>query len=232
MADTEGEKRLAAEAAAMLVEDGMAVGLGTGTTATHCLHLLGRRVAEGLRMVGIPTSEATRRLARQVGIPLTDFAEHTRLDLALDGADEVDPALSLIKGGGGALFREKIVASAAARLVIFADSSKAVQTLGGFPLPVEVNAFGWQLVAERIAGLGAEVALRHVPGGGAEEPFVTENHGYILDCRFGTIPDPGGLEERLRAIPGVMVTGLFVGMADTVLLGEGEAVRTLRRAGP
>lgn len=220
------EKQLAAEAAVDLVEAGMVLGLGTGSTAAFAVRKLGQRVRDGLRVRCLPTSEATRRLAEAEGIPLTTFAEVTRLDLTLDGADEFDPQLNLIKGGGGALFREKIVAAASQRLVIFADGSKRVPVLGHFPLPVEVNPFGWQAAAARIESLGAHATLR----GGSAQPFVTDNHGYVLDCAFGTIADPAALELQLRAITGVMVTGLFVGMAEAVLCATGETVETLRPA--
>ena len=219
------EKQLAAEACVALVETGMVLGIGTGSTAAFAVRKLGQRVREGLKVRGLPTSEATRRLAEEEGIPLTTFAEVTHLDLTLDGADEFDPQLNLIKGGGGALFREKIVAAASRRLVIFADSSKRVPQLGRFPLPVEVNPFGWQATAARVEALGAQVTLR----GGAQQPFVTDNHGYVLDCAFGAIPDPAALEQQLRAITGVTVTGLFVGMAEAVVLADGERVETLRR---
>ena len=219
------EKRLAGEAAADLVEDGMTVGLGSGSTAVFMVRRLGERVAEGLRMVGLPTSEGTAALAREVGIPLSDFSRVTTLDLTLDGADEFDPALNLTKGGGGALFREKIVAAASRRLVIFTDHTKRVARLGAFPLPVEVNPFGWQVVAAKIEALGAAVARREVSG----EPFLTDNGAYILDCRFGEIPDPPALEERLAAIVGVTETGLFIAMADEVLLADGANLIRLKR---
>ena len=219
------EKQLAAEACVDLVETGMVLGLGTGSTAAYAVRKLGQRVRAGLRVRGLPTSEATRKLAEAEGIPLTSFAEVTRLDLTLDGADEFDPQLHLIKGGGGALFREKIVAAASRRLVIFADASKRVQRLGRFPLPVEVNPFGWQATAARVEALGVAVTLR----GGAAQPFVTDNHGYVLDCAFGAIDDPADLEARLRSITGVTVTGLFVGLADTVVLAAGDRVEMLHR---
>jgi len=221
----EREKQLAAEASVALVEPGMVLGLGTGSTAVYAVRKLGERVRGGLKVRGLPTSEATRRLAEAEGIPLVTFADVTTLDLTLDGADEFDPRLNLIKGGGGALFREKIVAAASRRLVIFADGSKRVPVLGRFPLPVEVNPFGWQASAARIEALGARVTLR----GGPQQPFLTDNHGYVLDCAFGQIADPAGLEQRLRAITGVMVTGLFVGMAEAVIVASGERVETLRR---
>ncbi|MBI3993252.1 MAG: ribose-5-phosphate isomerase RpiA [Candidatus Lambdaproteobacteria bacterium] len=220
------EKKLAGEAAAELVEDGMTVGLGTGSTAAYAVRRLGERVRAGLHVRGLPTSTHTEALAREVGIPLVDFAEVTRLDLTLDGADEIDPDLNLIKGGGGALFREKIVAAASRRLIIFADHTKLVPQLGAFPLPVEVNPFGWQVAAERIAALGAHVTLRQ----SGEGPFVSDNHGYILDCFFGKIDDPVALERHLAAVTGVMESGLFVRMAERALLGDGQAVRTIQPA--
>ena len=219
------EKKLAGEAAAALVQDGMIVGLGTGSTAAFAIQKLGERVRGGMRIQGVPTSEWTAARARAEGIPLTDFSRVTHIDITLDGADEFDPGLNLIKGGGGALFREKIVAAASQRLVIFADSTKRVPVLGRFPLPVEVNPYGWQVVAERITALGARVSLRQKEG----RPFVSDNHGHILDCAFGEIPNPEVLEERLKHIVGVMETGLFVGMASLILLAEGQTVHHLTR---
>ena len=219
------EKELAAEAAVAQVQDGMVVGLGTGSTAAFALQALGRRVGEGLKIRAVPSSRWAENLGREVGIPLLTFAEVSRLDVTLDGTDEVDPGLALIKGGGGALFREKIVAAASERLWIIADASKRVPVLGKFPLPVEVNPFGWQVVARRIGELGATVTLRGTGG----QPFVSDNQGYILDCAFGKIPDPAGLEAKLRRIVGVMETGLFVGLAETVFVAQGERVEVLRR---
>ena len=224
------EKQLAAEASVDLVEDGMTLGLGTGSTAAFAVRKLGERVRAGLRVRGVPTSEATRALAEAEGIPLATFAEVDGLDLTLDGADEFDPALNLIKGGGGALFREKIVAAASQRLVIFADSSKQVEVLGAFPLPVEINPFGWEITARKVARLGAVVTQQGVEvtlRGGADAPFVTDNHGYLLDCAFGKIPDPPALEAELRAIVGVTVSGLFVAMADTIVMAVGGEVKTI-----
>jgi ribose 5-phosphate isomerase A len=183
-------------------------------------------VKGGLRIRALPTSRATEQLARELGIPLVDFGQVTRLDLTLDGADELDPALNLTKGGGGALFREKIVAAASARLVIFADHTKRVARLGKFPLPVEVNPFGWQVAAEKVRALGAQVTLRERDG----KTFVTDNGGHILDCRFGEIADPPALEKRLRAIVGVMETGLFCGMAQLACVAEGDTVHEVRPA--
>ena len=227
----EREKEAAAEAAVARVRDGMVVGLGTGSTAAYALKALGRRIGQGLRIRAVPSSKWAESLAREVGIPLLTFADVDRLDVTLDGTDEFDPGLALIKGGGGALFREKIVAAASDRLWILADSSKRVPVLGRFPLPVEVNPFGWQVAARRIGELGARVKLRQTGAAGAAAagPFVSDNGGYILDCAFGSIPDPAGLEAALRRIVGVMETGLFVGLAETVFVAEGETVRELKR---
>ena len=221
----EQEKRLAGEAAAELVESGMLVGLGTGSTAAFAIRRLGERVREGLRIRGVATSRQTAELAGAVGIETMDIGQVERIDLTIDGADEIDPALNLIKGGGGALFREKIVAAASARLVIFADHTKLVPHLGAFPLPVEVNPFGWHLAATRIRGLGAkEVSLRRV----ADCAFVTDNHGYVLDCHFQQITNPADLADQLRRITGVMEIGLFIGMADLAVLGDGGSVRRIQ----
>lgn len=221
------EKQLAAEAAAELVQGGMTIGLGTGSTAVHAVRRIGERVRAGLRIRALPTSRATEALARELAIPLVDFSQVVTLDLTLDGADEFDPHLNLTKGGGGALFREKIVAAASRELVIFADSSKRVPELGRFPLPLEVNPFGWQVVAAKVAALGAEVSLRQAGQQAGNAPFVTDNQGYILDCRFGRIPDPPALHRQLSGITGVVETGLFCGMAKEVFLGEGERVLRL-----
>lgn len=221
------EKKLAAEAAVALVEDGMTLGLGTGSTAAFALRKLGALVRGGLKVTGVPTSQATRTLAQQEGIPLMELHQVTRLDLTLDGADEFDPGLNLIKGGGGALYREKIIAAASDRLVIFADTTKQVEQLGAFPLPVEVNPFGWTLTAGNIEALGAKTTLRQIDG----SPFKTDNQGYVLDCDFGKIPNPMELEEALRKIVGVNVTGLFVGMAEVVLLARDGAVQSIKPIG-
>ena len=221
------EKQLAAEAAADLVEDGMTVGLGTGSTAAFAIRRLGARMSEGLKIRGLPTSNQSEQLAREVGIPLLDFSQVTALDMTLDGADEFDPALNLIKGGGGALFREKIVAAASARLIIFADHTKQVPRLGKFPLPLEVNPFGWQAAAKKVEALCPSVVLRQDASG----PFLTDNHGYILDCAFNEIPDPPALDAQLKAITGIVETGLFIRMAEMVCLGDGGAVRQIRPEG-
>lgn len=213
------EKQAAARAAAELVESGSIVGLGSGSTATYAIRFLGQRVRAGLKIVGIPTSQKTKQLAEQLGIPLSTLDEHPQIDIDIDGADEIDPQLNLIKGGGGALLREKIIASASRRFVVVGDSSKQVAHLGKFPLPVEVIPFAQSLLSKRIAGLGAQVSLR-----GAGNPYVTDEGHHILDCTFGEIADPAALAEKLRAIPGVVEHGLFIGMAEMALIGKDRGV--------
>jgi ribose 5-phosphate isomerase A len=213
-------KRLAAGKALELVTPGMRLGLGTGTTAAHFVELLGARVAKGLDVICVPTSERTRTLAELYAIPLTTIDALPELDLTVDGADEFDTKLRLIKGGGGALLREKILAMASKRMIVIADSSKSVAVLGKFPLPVEVNVFGLEvtkrmiLAAARACGCGGEVRLRKTPGGQA---FVSDNAHYIMDCFFGTIADPDRLADRFAAIPGVVEHGLFIGIAKAVI---------------
>jgi ribose 5-phosphate isomerase A len=213
-------KRLAAGKALELVTPGMRLGLGTGTTAAHFVELLGARVAEGLDVVCVPTSERTRTQAELFAIPLTTIDALPELDLTVDGADEFDPKLRLIKGGGGALLREKIIAMASKRMIVIADSSKSVAVLGKCPLPVEVNVFGLEatnrliLAAARACGCDGEVRLRKTPGGQA---FVSDNGHYIVDCFFGAIADPDRLADRLAAIPGIVEHGLFIGIAKAVI---------------
>ncbi|HUJ73916.1 MAG TPA: ribose-5-phosphate isomerase RpiA [bacterium] len=219
------DKQVAAEAAVDLVQDGMTLGLGTGSTAAFALLKLGERARGGLHVRGVASSHWAERMAREQGIPLVGFDQVTSLDLTIDGADEIGPDLSLIKGGGGALFREKIVAAASRQVVIIADGSKRVPQLGRFPLPVEVNAFGWQVVARRITELGAQVSLRLRDG----QPFVTDNGGLLLDCRFGAIAQPAQLQQQLRAIVGVMETGLFVGLAHSALVAQDGRVTRYER---
>jgi ribose 5-phosphate isomerase A len=222
-------KRRAAEAALAHVEDGMRVGLGSGSTAEHFVTLLGRRVAEGLDVAGVPTSEGTARLARQAGVPLTTLEETPELDLDVDGADEIGPGLALIKGGGGALLREKIVAAASARMIVIADAGKRVAQLGAFPLPIEAVPFGLTatvLAVERVAvelGLPAAIDLRCRGG----EPFVTDNGNRILDASFGLIPDPEALADRLADIPGIVEHGLFLGFADLALIASPDGVAAI-----
>ena len=227
-ADVDALKRAAAEAAVQMVEDDMVVGLGSGTTTAFAVEALGRRHREGLRIVGIPTSERTAKHAKSVGIPLTTFREHRQIDLTIDGADEVERGtLNLIKGGGGALLREKIVAAASHRLAIVADGSKMVDRLGTrTPLPVEVVAFGLEATRESLEVLGASARTRLVSG----ERFVTDGSNCILDCDFGRIDDPARLEQRIRRIVGVVESGLFVGRADPVFVADAAGVRRIDSA--
>lgn len=219
------EKEAAARASLRFVRDGDIVGLGSGSTAAYAVRFLGERVRAGLKIRGIPTSSQTRQLATSLGVPLTTFDEVQEIDVTIDGADEVDPQLCLTKGGGGALLREKIVASASRQLVIIADSSKQVPMLGNFPLPIEVIAFAQLLVKKKIEALGASVKLRQSNG----SPFVTDEGHHILDCSFGQIPDPPALARRLSDMPGVVEHGLFINMASVVLIARGQEVTELRR---
>lgn len=225
------EKAAAARASLRFVHDGNIVGLGTGSTAAHAVRFLGERVREGLKIRGIPTSVQTRDLATSVGIPLTtlDEVQHLGLqpiDVTIDGADEFDKQLRLIKGGGGALLREKVIASASKQEVIIADSSKLVAVLGKFPLPVEVIPFAQSLIAARIAALGATVKLRKDTKG---NPFISDEGHHILDCSFGQIPDPPALARTLSDMPGIVEHGLFIDLATVVLVAKGENVTELRR---
>jgi len=220
------EKEAAARASVRFVLDGQIVGLGTGSTASYAVRFLGERVHGGLKIRCIPTSVHTKALAESLGIPLTTLDEFQQLDVTIDGADEVDPQLNLIKGGGGALLREKIIASATRQFVIIGDSGKKVPMLGKFPLPVEIIPFAEPLLASRIAALGAQVTLRADPSG---QPFITDEHHHILDCRFGQIPDPPALARQLEAMPGVVEHGLFIGMASVVLIATGDQVQEFRR---
>jgi ribose 5-phosphate isomerase A len=222
-------KRAAAEAAVELVEDGMVVGLGTGSTAAFAVEALARRHREGLRFLGIPTSERTAAQARAAGIPLTTFAEHRVIDLTIDGADEVERGtLNLIKGLGGALLREKIVAAASRRLAIVVDDAKLVDRLGTqAPVPVEVIAFGLEATQAHLEVLGASVKLRRAPSG---EPFVTDSGNRILDCQFAPISDPARLEERIARIVGVVESGLFICRADPVFVADAGRIHRLESA--
>ena len=223
----EREKQAAARQSLVYVRDGYVVGLGTGSTASYAIRFLGEMVRAGLKIRAIPTSVNTRDLAISAGIPLTTFEDCSEIDLTIDGADEIGPALELIKGGGGALLREKIVASASRKIVIIADATKQVRMLGKFPLPIEVVPFAEALLAERIASLGASVVLRKGPAG---QPLITEEGHHILDCSFGQIPDPGRLSNDLKRMPGVVEHGLFLDLADVALIGKGSEVLELHRA--
>lgn len=225
-------KREAAARALEEVRDGMRLGLGTGSTATHFVDLLGARVRAGLRVVGVPTSETTRHQAEQCGIALTTLDEIDRLDLTIDGADEIDPALNLIKGGGGALLREKIVAAASDRMIVIADASKWVDMLGRFPLPIEVVPFGLAAVRRAIAtafaqcGASGQTVLRKTGDG---HVFVTDGGHWILDAHLGEIADVPRLADRLSAIPGVVEHGLFIGLAGMVVLASAGGIRVIER---
>jgi ribose 5-phosphate isomerase A len=223
----EAEKEAAARASLKYVQDGQIVGLGTGSTATMAIRYIGDRVRAGLKIRGIPTSIASRDLAIQLGIPLVTFDECQAIDVTIDGADEFDPLLNLIKGGGGAMLREKIVASATKKLVIVTDSSKQVSVLGKFPVPVEVIGFAEALVIKKIAELGASVTQRKDAAG---KPYVTDEGHHILDCHFGQIPDPGTLAWKLSETPGIVEHGLFVGMAKVVLMAKAGDVAEFRPA--
>jgi len=227
--DRNALKRAAAEAAVELVEDDMIVGLGTGSTAAFAVDALARRHRQGLRFVGIPTSERTAAQARAAGIPLSSFAEHKRIDLTIDGADEVERGtLHLIKGLGGALLREKIVAAASRRLTIIVDGVKLVDRLGTHtPVPVEAVAFGLEPTQTGLEVLGASVRLRLSPTG---DPFVTDGGNRILDCTFGPITDPTRLEERIGRIVGVVECGLFISRANPVFVANASGVHRLDRA--
>ena len=227
---SESLKRRAAEAALAFVEDGMRLGLGSGSTAGHFVRLLGERVAAGLNVVGVPTSRGTEEIARRAGVPLTTLDETPELDLDVDGADEIGPSLALIKGGGGALLREKIVANASRRMIVIADAEKCVPELGAFPLPIEVIAFGMKATTRAIeraaAGLGLEgpIELRKKDG----VPFMTDSGNHVLDASFGRIPDPEALARRLADIPGIVEHGLFLGLADLALVASPEGVAELK----
>lgn len=218
-------KALAAERAVALVPDGADIGLGSGSTAEIAIRMLGQRVSQGLRVRGVPTSERSARLARELSIPVVTLEGAPELELTLDGADEVDPALNLIKGLGGALTREKIVARASKLEVILVDEGKLVRTLGQKgTLPVEVLPFGWTRAAGELGEMGLSPELRR----DGEAPYVTDNGGYILHLRPGLIADPQALDAQIRSVIGVVETGLFIGIAGLVLIGTRDGVREMR----
>jgi len=220
------EKQAAAREAVKLVEPGSIVGLGSGSTATYAVRFVAERVRQGLEITAMPTSLKTKQLAEQLGIPLTTLEAHHQIDIDIDGADEIDPHLNLIKGGGGALLREKIIASASKRFVVVAESAKLVPCLGKFPLPVEVIPFAQPIVKTRIEALGAKVSLRQFAYG---NPYVTDEGHHILDCTFGRIDDPPRLSRKLHEIPGVVEHGLFIGMAELALVGKDDGVIRISR---
>ncbi|MEY9360113.1 ribose 5-phosphate isomerase A [Bradyrhizobium yuanmingense] len=232
-------KRQAAARALEEVRDGMQLGLGTGSTAKHFVELLGERVAAGLKVIGVPTSEATRADAERCGVKLTTLDEIDHLDLTIDGADEIDPELNLIKGGGGALLREKIVAAASDRMIVIADDSKWVPTLGKFPLPIEVIPFGLGATRRAIekafaeCGVSGQMAVRKAKGGDKDgHVFVTDGGHWIVDAQLGRITDPPGLAKALSAIPGVVEHGLFIGLASSAVLAGGGGIRVIERRKP
>ena len=227
--DAREMKIKAAEAALQHVENGMRLGIGTGSTAEEFVRLLAERVAGGLKVEGVPTSERTARLCVELGVPLKSLDELPELDLTIDGADEVDAALRLIKGGGGALLREKIVACASQRMIVIADETKVVDTLGAFPLPIEINAFGQiatRIAVEKVAsrlGLFGELKLRSSGDG----LFMTDGGHLILDASFGRIPDAEALSSQLNSIPGVVEHGLFINIASLAVIAGHSGARTL-----
>ncbi|RTL51283.1 MAG: ribose-5-phosphate isomerase RpiA [Bradyrhizobiaceae bacterium] len=226
-------KRQAAARAVEYVADGMRLGLGTGSTAKHFVELLGERVRGGLKVIGVPTSEATRADAERCGVPLTTLEKIDHLDLTVDGADEIDVRLNVIKGGGGALLREKIVATASSRMVVIADDSKWVETLGRFPLPIEVVPFGLAATRSAIegcfkqAGVAGEITIRKGVDGHA---FVTDGGHWIVDAHLGRIPDAPRLAALLNGVPGVMEHGLFIGLAATAILAGSQGIRVVDRS--
>ncbi len=219
-------KQQAGTAAARLVEDGMVIGLGTGSTANYLIYALAQRMVSGLHIIGaVPSSNATKELAANLNIPLTDLNTHPELDLYIDGADEIDPQLRLLKGAGGALLREKIVASSARRFVVIADITKKVTQLGHqFPVPVEVVPLAVTPVSKRITALGANIRVRQLAG----QPFITDNQNFIVDCTFPTgIADPDELDAHLHSIVGVVETGLFLHMAQQAFIGGPDGVHII-----
>ena len=223
------QKQQAAERALDYVKPGMKLGLGTGSTAAKFVDLLGVQVSGGLDVVCVPTSEATRIQAEALGIELATLEEQPELDLTVDGADEVDEDLRLIKGGGGAHLREKIVAAASARMVVIADESKRVSKLGAFPLPVEIVPFGWRTTHSKVSetaamnGCKGLVTLR----GSQDNPFITDNGNYILDCAFGEIDDPERTARQLSLIPGVVEHGLFIGLAHAAVIAGANGIEII-----
>lgn len=219
------QKKRSAARALDFVEDGMNLGLGTGSTAEHLVRLLGEKVAKGLRVVCVPTSDRTAALAEELGIPLTTLSDTPHLDITIDGADEFDAQLRLVKGGGGALLREKIVATASDRMIVITDASKQVETLGEFPFPIEVIPFGCRTTEDKIKRVAADFGCTGPINRRADEygePFLTDSENFIYDCQFGTIPDPDGLEKALNMIPGVVDNGFFIGIATVAIVGTDD----------
>lgn len=221
-------KRRAAERAVEYVEDNQVVGLGTGSTTKFAIEEIGRRVQSGLRITGVPTSKNSEKLAIELGIPLTDLNDVERIDVTIDGADEIDPNFHMIKGGGGALTREKLVALASTRRIIVVDEPKLVNSLGQTrSLPVEVLPFAWRMSARLLTELGSKPVIRR----SGETVFVTDNSNYILDCEFGPIADPPSLEKSIKLLPGVVECGLFIAIADRVIIAFDDRVEVRERKG-
>ena len=214
------EKQRSAEAAVEYVKDGMIVGLGTGSTTEFAVKKLGEKVRDGLAIRGIPTSDITKKQAEEEGIPLIDFSETMYIDLTIDGADEIDADLNMIKGGGAALLREKIVASASREVIIIVSSEKFVHQLGSFPLPVEVIPFGWQVIFKQLETLGGSPNLRLKQG----QALRTDQGNYIIDCQFSQIIDAVQLEQLLNMIPGVVENGLFTGLCSRMIMADGDKI--------
>lgn len=224
--NTENQKKIAAEKATESVKSGMVVGLGTGSTVYYALLKLGERVREGLDIVGIPTSAGTEKIAVAQQIPLTTLAVHPTIDLTIDGADEVDPHFNLIKGGGAALVREKIIANASKKILIVVDESKVSRVLGtNFPLPVEIVRFGWEATQTAVNRICSSSTLRLALTHDRDQPLVTDNGNYILDCHFDGIPAPDQVELQLNNIPGVVENGIFVNRADEIIVGTPSGIR-------
>lgn len=220
--NTEQQKKIAAEKATEEIRDGLIVGLGTGSTVYYALLTIGKMVRNGLNIIGIPTSEGTEKIAIEQGIPLSTLANHPTIELTIDGADEVDARLNLIKGGGAALVREKIIANASKRILIVVDESKVSRVLGtSFALPVEIVQFGWEVTQREVNKICGKSDLR----GGIENPLITDNGNYILDCGFDGIPEPEKIEVQLNIIPGVVENGIFVNRADKVIIGSPDGIQ-------
>ena len=219
-------KRKAGERAAEYVKDGMVVGLGTGSTVKYTIMALGERVKNGLDILGIPTSRATEKLAKEVGIKIVDINDYPNIDITIDGADEVDPYCNLIKGGGGALLREKIVAHASKYEVIVVDERKVKEFLGEFPLPIEIVKFGHKRTARVLGELGCEPHFRMVNG----EMFTTDNGNYIVDCKFKKIVNPREVESRIKSIPGVVEVGIFTNLCNEVIVGKKEGIEIRKKS--
>jgi ribose 5-phosphate isomerase A len=225
--EKEALKKLAGEKAIEHIQDGMIVGLGTGSTVEYTLRKLGKLVRDGLKIQGIPTSVHTKRIAQEEKIPLTTLEENPVVDVTIDGADEVDSNLNLIKGGGGALTREKIIAFNSKKVIIIIDDSKVVKALGiNFPLPVEVLKFSWTSTKKTLERFDCNVELRQIMD---NEPFITDNSNYILDCEFERIAEPEQLEIDINNIPGVVENGLFIGLVDEVIVGAKQGILTLNK---